>query len=87
MSTVTVLLAKTFPSFHFEGDDFITLYVVDDLGLDNGLYIFANGQGVAMRQKDFTELNFITGVARDTGNEQSLIFLDLELLSGYFHDC
>jgi hypothetical protein len=87
MSTMTVFLAKTLPSFHFEGNDFVTLYVVDDLGLDKGLYIFANGQAVAMRQKDFTELDFIAGVARDAGNVQSLVLLDFELLSGYFHNC
>lgn len=87
MGTMTVFLAETFSSFHFEGNHLVTLYVVDDLGLDNGLDVFTNGQGVAMRQKDFTELNFITGVARDTGNVQSLVLLDFELLSGYFHDC
>ena len=87
MGTMTVFLTETFPSFHFEGNNLITLYVVDDLGLDDGLYIFANGQGVAMRQKDFTELNFITGVARDTGNVQGLVLLDFKLLSGYFHYC
>jgi hypothetical protein len=61
--------------------------VIDDLRFDDGLYIFADGQGVAMRQQDFAELDFITGVARDTGDVQSLIFLDFELLSGYFHNC
>lgn len=84
---MTVLLAKTFPSFHLEGDDLVALDVVDDLSLDDGFYIFAHSQFVAMREKDFTELNFITGVTRDTGNVQSLVLLDFELLSGYFHDC
>jgi len=84
---MTVFLAEAFPSFHFEGDDLVTLYVVDDLGLDDSLYIFAYRQLIAMRKKDFTELDFITGVARDTGNVQSLVLLDFELLSGYFHDC
>lgn len=87
MCTMTMFLAETFPSFHFEGNHFVTLYMVDDLSLDNGLDILSNGQRVAMRQKDFTELNFITGVARDTGNVQSLVLLDFKLLSGYFHDC
>jgi len=40
-----------------------------------------------MAEKDFGELDFVTGVARDTGNIQSLILLDLELLPGYFHNC
>jgi hypothetical protein len=87
VGTMTVFLAETFPSFHFEGNHFVSLHMVDDLGLDNGLYIFTNGQGVAMGQKDFTELNFITGVTRDAGNVQSLVLLDFELLSGYFNDC
>src|ERR1700744_6570663 len=87
MRALTVFLAKAFPSFHFEGDDLVTLYVVDDLGLDDSLDIFTHQEGVAMRQKDFTELNFITGVARDTGNVQGLVLLDFKLLSGYFHNC
>lgn len=87
VGTMTVFLAETFPSFHFKGNNLVTLYVVDDLRLDNGLDSCTNGQRIAMRQKDFTELNFITGVARDTGNVQSLVLLDFELLSGYFHDC
>jgi hypothetical protein len=84
---MTVFLPETFPSFHLKGNHLVTLNVIDDLSLDYGLDIFPNGQRVAMRQKDFSELNLITGVARDTGNVQSLVLLDFELLSGYFHDC
>jgi hypothetical protein len=40
-----------------------------------------------MRKEDFSELNFIAGVACDPGNVQSLVFLDLKLLTGYFHYC
>ena len=87
MSTMTMLLAKALPSFHLEGNYFVALYVVDDLSLDNSFHIFSYGQAVAMRKQDLTKFNLITGVARDTGNVQSLIFLDLELLSGYFYDC
>ena len=84
---MTMLLAKALPSFHLKGNNFVALYMVDDLCLDNSLYIFPNGQAITVRKEDFTKFNLITGVARDTGNVQSLIFLDLELLSGYFYDC
>ena len=43
MSTMTMFLAETFPSFHFEGDDLVTLHVVENLGLDDGLDIFTYG--------------------------------------------
>ena len=84
---MSVLLAKTFPSFHFEGDDLVTLNMVDDLRFYDGFHIFPDGKGIAMRKKYFAELDFIAGIARDTGNKQSLVFLDFELLSGYFHNC
>ncbi len=84
---MTMLLTKALPSFHLKGNHFVALYVVDDLSLNDGLHIFSNDQVIAMRKQDLTEFNLIAGVARDTGNEQSLIFLDLELLSGYFNDC
>ncbi len=87
MSTMTVLLAEALPSFHLKGDYLVALQVLDDLSLDNGSHIFSKSQLVAMRKQDLTEFNLITGVALDTGNEQSLIFLDLKLLSGYFNDC
>ena len=88
MGTMTVFLAKTFSSFHFEGDHFVTLHVIDDLSFDNSLDIFSYGQFVvAMREEDFSELHFIAGVAGDPGNVQSLVFLDLKLLTGYFHNC
>lgn len=86
--TVSVFLTEAFPSFHFEGDDLITLYVADDLRFDNSLYVFSDGKGtITGSQKNFSEFNFVTGVARDTGNVQSLVFLDLKLLTGYFHYC
>jgi hypothetical protein len=89
---MTVLLAKAFSPFHFKGDHLITLHVIDDLGFDNSLDIFSNGQVVVtfrhrIRQQDFGEFHFITGVAGDPGNVQSLVFLDPELLAGYFHNC
>lgn len=88
MGAMTVLLAEALPSFHFEGDDLVSFHLIYDLGFDNGFNILANGQFVvAMREEYFTELDFVTGIARDTGDEQSLIFLDFELLAGYFHDC
>lgn len=85
---MTVFLAETFPSFHFEGDHLVTLYMTDDLGFDNGLYVFSDGKlVVAMCEEDITEFYFITGITRDARNIQGLVFLDLELLTGYFHDC
>lgn len=87
LGTMTMFLAKSFPSFHFEGDDLVALNVVDDLGFDNSLYIFTDCQGISVREEDLTEFYLVAGVAREAGNVQSLIFLDLELLTGYFHDC
>lgn len=87
MGTMPVFLTETFPSFHFERDHFVALYVIDDLSFDNSLYIFSNGQGVAMRKEDVSEFYFIAGVTCDPGDIQGLIFLDLKLLTGYFHYC
>ena len=42
---------------------------------------------VVCDKKHFAELDLITGIARDTGDVQSLVFLDFELLTGYFHYC
>ena len=87
MSTMTMLLPEPFPSFHLKGDDLVALNMIQDLGLDDSLYIFANRQRVAIAKKNFSELNLVTGIARDARNIQSLILLDLELLPGYFHNC
>jgi hypothetical protein len=88
VGAMAVFLAKAFSPFHFKGDYFITLNVIDDLGFDNSLDIFSYGQlVVTVCQEDFGELHFITGFAGDPGNVQSLVFLDLELLAGYFHNC
>ena len=88
MGTMTVFLTKTFPSFHFEGDHLVALYMTDDLSLDNSLDIGAYGKLIAtVGEKDFSELNFIAGIAREPGNIQSLVLLDLELLAGYFYNC
>ena len=40
-----------------------------------------------MGEKDFSELNFIAGIACEAGDIQSLVFLDLKLLTCYFHYC
>ena len=85
---MTMFLPKSFPSFHFEGDNLVALYMTDDFSLDNSLYVFSYGQlVVAMGKKDFSEFDFIACIACDPGNIQSLVFLDLELLAGYFHYC
>jgi len=88
MSTMSVLLTETFPSFHFKGNHLITFDLVNDLGLDDGLDVGANGQFIiAIGQQDFSEFYFITGVPCQFGNIQSLVFLDLKLLAGYFYNC
>ena len=88
MSAMSVFLPESLSPFHFKGDHFVTLNVIDDLSFDNSLYIFADGQLiVAVCKEDFGKLNFIAGVASDPGDVQSLVFLDLELLAGYFHYC
>ncbi len=38
-----VFLAKAFSPFHFKGDHFVTLHVIDDLSFDNSLYVFSHG--------------------------------------------
>ena len=87
MGTMTMLLTEALPSFHLEGDHLVTLDMVDDLSLDDGLDILSNGKRVAIGKQDITELDLVTGVTRDTGNIQSLVLLNLELLPGYFHNC
>jgi len=85
---MTVLLAKSFSSFHFEGDDLVTLYVTYDLSLDSGFYILAYGEGaVCVYEEDFSEFHFVTCIACNAGNVQCLVFLDLELLAGDFYNC
>ena len=87
MSPMTMLLPETLPSFHFEGDHLVTLNMVQDLSLDHSLYILPGSKLVAIGKKNFSKLDLVTGIARDMGNVQSLILLDLELLTGYFHNC
>ncbi len=88
MGAVAMFLAKAFSPFHLKGDYLVTLNVIDDLSFDNSLHIFSHGQFVvAMGQEDLGKLHFITGVASDPGDVQGLVFLDLKLLTGYFHDC
>ena len=65
---MTVLLAEAFPSFHFEGDDLVTFYLIEDLGFDNGFNIFTDGEIVTMRKEYFAELDLITGIARNAGD-------------------
>jgi hypothetical protein len=88
VGAMTVLLAKTFSPFHLKGDHFVTLNVIDDLRFDNCFDLFSHGQFVvSMRQEYFGELDFIAGVAGDPWDIQGLVLLNLELLTGYFHNC
>jgi len=85
---MTVFFAEAFPSFHFEGDDFVALDMTNDLGLDNSCHVFSDGERtVTGCEENITKFDLITSVARDTGNVQSLVFLDLKLHAGYFHYC
>ena len=47
MGTMTVFLAETFSSFHFEGDHLITLHMTDDFSFDNSLDVFSYRELVA----------------------------------------
>ena len=88
MRTVSVFLTEAFPSFHFEGDDFVTLNMAEDLGLDLGFNVCTNSDAaISISQEDFSELYFVSGIAVDTGDIQCLVFLDLELLAGYLYYC
>lgn len=87
MRPMTMLLPETLPSFHLEGDHLVTLDMVQNFSLDHSLYIFSRSEGIAIGKKNFSKLDLVTGIARDAGNIQSLILLDLELLTGYFHNC
>ena len=83
-----VLFAKSFSSFHFEGDDLVTLNVTYDLCLDSGLYVLAYGQGaVCIHEENFSEFHFVTCIACNAGNVQCLVLLDFELLAGDFYNC
>jgi len=87
MRTMTMLLPETLPPFHLEGDHLVTLNMIQDLSLDHSLYIFTGGELITIGKKHLSKLDLVAGVARNTGNVQSLILLDLELLTGYFHNC
>jgi len=87
VGAMSVFLPETLPSFHLEGDHLVTLYMIQDLSLDHSLHILPGSELVAIGQKNFSKLDLVTGIARDAGNVQSLILLDLELLTGYFHNC
>jgi len=43
MGAMTMFFTEAFPSFHFKGDHFITLYLGNDLGFDDSLEVLANG--------------------------------------------
>ena len=85
---MTVLLAKSFSSFHFEGDDLVTLNVTDDLGLDGCLHVLTYGEGaVSVNEEDVSEFHFVTCIACNAGNVQCLVLLDFKLLAGDFYNC
>lgn len=84
---MTMLLPETLPSFHLKSDHLVTLNMIQDLSLDHSLYIFTGSKLITIGKKNLSKLDLVAGVARNTGNVQSLILLDLELLTGYFHNC
>jgi hypothetical protein len=88
MGTMTMFLTKAFPSFHFKGNYLIAFHLVDDLGFDGGLYVCTYRQFVVgIYQEHFSEFQFIACLPFNMRNLQCLVFLDLELLTGYFYNC
>ncbi len=88
MGAMTVFFTKAFSPLHFKGDHFISFYLAYDLGLDSGLYLVSEGQfAIGIYQEDFSEFQFVAGIACYMRNVQGLVFGDLKLLSGYFYNC
>lgn len=88
VGTMTMFLAKSFSSFHFEGDDLVTLNMTDDLGLDDCLHDLTYGEGaVSVNEEDVSEFHFVTCIACNAGNVQCLVLLDFKLLAGDFYNC
>lgn len=79
---------EPFPSFLFIGDNLVTFYVINDLGLYFGFHIATYGEGaIGIHQQDFGKFHLVTGISFQVGDIKCLIFGNLELLTGYFYNC
>jgi hypothetical protein len=88
MGAMTMFFAEAFPSFHFKGNYLVAFNLVNDLGLDSSLQILADREFFAgVYQQYFCKFYLIACAASDMRNVQCLVFLDPELLTGYFYDC
>lgn len=84
-----MFFTETFPSFHFEGDHFITLHqVADDFCFNYSFHSAAcgNSAGIVCKQYIF-EFNLVTGFTLQVRNVQALSRLNLELLTCDFYNC
>jgi hypothetical protein len=86
--TMTQLLAESLATLLLIRDDFITLDLAENFRLH--FHIHRAGErkiAVGIGHDDITKFYFVAGSATNVGNIQSLVFLDLKLLTGYFYDC
>jgi len=84
-----MLLAEAFPSFHFEGDHFVTLNkIADDLCFHHSFHCAACSNFTSVvGEQHFFEFNLISGFTLQVRNIQALTFLYLELLTCDFYNC
>ena len=83
-----MLLPEPLPALHLKCNHFVSLNMVNDLSLYSGFYIAACRQfAIQVGQQHITEINFITSITSYAGYIQCLVFLDPELLTGYFYNC
>ena len=88
MRTMAVFLPETFPALHLKRNHFVSLHMIDDLCLHCGFHIFSGSElAIEVGQQHIAEINFVTGIALHVGNIQCLVFLNPELLTGYFYNC
>ena len=81
VSAVSDLLTETFPSLHFESDNFIAHYLTQDLCF-NGSFQIANVYlAIGSGKKDFRKFYSITRITCNARNIQGLVLLNPELLT------
>lgn len=88
LSTVAFLFTEALAALLFVGNYFFTLHMIQDLGLYFYAYCTTYSEvAIGVSQKHFRKFNFVSSVATYVGHVQSLIFLHLKLLAGYFYYC
>lgn len=88
MRAMAVLLPEAFPALHLKRNHFVSLNMINDLCFNGSFYILACRQlAIQAGQQYIAEIYFITSIARYAGYVQSLVFLNPELLTGYFYNC